>query len=65
MKIEYVWHEEPDRVKVFDTVRDKRSLRILTDCMTQQEYDERQLRLIEQKKQSGLILSYKIISEEE
>lgn len=65
MKIEYVWHNDPCTKRTFDTVRDKQALRALTDCMTQEEYDAAQLKLIERKKEYGLVLSYKIISEEE
>lgn len=64
MKIKYIWHDQPDVVKVYDTVKDFATMPyIFRRNLTQEEYDDFQRMNITRKKEEGLVLSYEIIEE--
>ena len=60
MIINYIWYEEPEIIKHFDTVKDFANLPDIFNQSkrTQEEYDKQQLELISQKKEQGLVLDF-------
>lgn len=65
MLIKYVWHEQPDVVKTHNTVHSlvnaKGLLNALGSHPTQEEWDKRELKNFEEKKQKGYVLSYEVV----
>ena len=65
VKIKYVWFDQPEVEKVFDTVYTfDRMPSIFRQRQTQEGYDAFQLENFAKKKEEGLVLSYKVIEEE-
>lgn len=58
MLIEYIHFSEPNRVKVYDTVKSRKNNYIK---MTQEDWDKHELKKMEEDKNKGHIISYKII----
>lgn len=62
MKVKYVWHDQPNVEKVFDTVHAFAIMpRIFKRDQTQEEYDAFELQNFASKKEQGLVLSYEVI----
>lgn len=62
MKIKYVWHDEPNNAKQFDTIEQFYSIPfILRGKTTKEEYDKFILKILEEYVQSGLVLRYEIV----
>lgn len=65
MKFRYIWHDEPETVKTYDTANGYREHRIFSkllhsEPMTPEAWDEFELKKIEEKKRAGLVLSYTV-----
>lgn len=68
MKVKYRWFESPEKYKYVDFhnlyLLDRNFIkRCFNADITEEEYYERQLKLLEEKKTKGLILSYEITEE--
>lgn len=65
MKIEYVWHDEPNRKKLYDTEKsfkmNHNPFSSLDAGKTQEKFDKHELESFEEKKNRGLVLEYKVI----
>lgn len=65
MKVRYVWFDDPDTEKVVDFDQlyefDKCYHKMLGVSIERQEYTEWQLKLLAEKKERGLVLSYEVI----
>lgn len=66
MKIKYRHHSEPEKLKIYDTVKaHKKMPASLTDKeMTQDEFDEFELAHFEKDKSKGVILHYEVVKAE-
>lgn len=68
MKIKYVWHDNPKKTRVYDTVRGLKGCEGLNHTMhyypTQEEWDKQELDNFARKKAEGLVLSYEVVEEE-
>lgn len=66
MKIKYVWHDEPQREKIYDTIKAFEKTPYMFDGsgQTQEKFDQYELQLMEKKKKEGLVLSYEVIEDE-
>lgn len=65
MKFKYIWYDEPETVKTYDTAKGYRDHRIfskLLQCepMTPEAWDKWELEKIEEKKRAGLVISYTV-----
>ncbi len=64
MRIKYVWHDEPNNEKEFDTIEQFYSIPFIFRKIldkTQEEYEEFILKRLEENVQSGLVLRYEIV----
>lgn len=59
MIINYIWHDKPNIIKKFNTIKDFIGLPDMFKAnKTQEEYDKQQLELIRSKKEQGLVLDF-------
>ena len=68
MKVKYVWHDNPNVETVYDTSNGYREHKHMSDflCMppmTEEEWDENEMKRFAEKRAKGLVLSYEIIEE--
>ena len=68
MKIKYVWFDNPDVEKVYDTENGYREYLNLSNALhlqpkTKQEYDEFEKENFAEKQRKGLVLRYEIMEE--
>lgn len=68
MKIKYVWYDEPDVEKVYDTEAGYREHVLFRKFLhyppyTKQEWDDFEKQTIEDKRKQGLVLRYEIVEE--
>lgn len=70
MKIKYIWYEEPEKPRMFDTQRGYAEQRARSRFYpetsfngTQSEWDDFQISHLERDKKRGLVLSYDVLSE--
>ncbi len=66
MKIEYRHFSEPEKIKTYDTVEAyrKRPSSLTGIEISQSEFDKAELAHFEKDKKNGVILEYKVISNE-
>lgn len=65
MIFKYIWHDEPETVKTYDTKNGYREHRIFSKLlhfppMTPEAWDEFELKRIEERKRDGLVLSHTV-----
>lgn len=59
MIIKYRWHDEPDVIKTFDTVKAHNKCPFsFWNKTSQEEYDKHERKLIAEKYKQGLVLEY-------
>ena len=65
MKIKYIWHDQPDVQKFYDTrislVNSRGFLNMMGSFPNQEDWDKKELANFERDKQRGKILSYEIV----
>jgi len=66
MKVRYVWYDNPNTEKVYDTASGYREHKHMSTFlrvppMTKEEWDEVEKKRFEERREKGLVLSYEII----
>ena len=56
MKIRYIWHDEPNKKKQYDT--EVAYKKLPQTNMTLEEWNEHELKSFAEKKQQGLVIDY-------
>lgn len=68
MKVRYVWYDNPNTEKIYDTASGYREHKRMSNFlrmspMTEEEWDEAEKKRFEERHKKGLVLSYEIIKE--
>ena len=66
MKVRYIWYDNPNTEKVYDTAIGYREHKHMSAFlrmppMTKEEWDEVEKKRFEERREKGLVLSYEII----